>query len=307
MAAPQPLVGLVFFLREVPRFVADGVFRLVHAAQKHWKAARKSHFDTAPRDGFVIADTAHGRYVVSPRDRVISRAIVADGVFDFDKVERALAAIGPDAAGMTLVDIGANIGSIAIPLVLEGRVAEAIAVEPEPLNFRLLQMNILFNGLERRIVPVRGAVSARDGTDLVLALSADNLGDHRVVAAGSEAARHRGTVSVPGQRLDTLLAPHAKRDFLVWIDVQGFEGEVLAGAPETLSRRPPLVIEFWPEALDANDGYGLVKAALVAAGYRSVVDLLDPAAEVEDFTPARLDALRARYAALGDATDLLLR
>ena len=211
MAARQPLVGLVFFLREVPRFVADGVFRLVHAAQKRWKAARKSHFDTAPRDGFVIADTAHGRYVVSPRDRVISRAIVADGVFDFDKVERALAAIGPDAAGMTLVDIGANIGSIAIPLVLEGRVAEAIAVEPEPLNFRLLQMNILFNGLEA--AHRAGARRRqRDATEpiSILALSADNLGDHRVVAAGSEAARHRGTVSVPGQRLDTLLAPSCR-------------------------------------------------------------------------------------------------
>lgn len=303
----KPLERLVFKLREVPRFVLDSLYRGFHYAEAHAAAARKSRFDTAPKQGFIIADGPHGRYVVSPRDRIISRALVSAGRFDFDKVERAFAALGEEAHDRLLVDIGANIGSICIPLVREGRVRDAIAVEPEPLNHRLLAMNVLFNNLEERIATVRAALGQSDGAELVLALSKDNLGDHRIVGADPQATSGRDTVAVPGMRLDTLLAPHRQRRLLLWIDVQGFEGAVLAGGPGTLARRPPIVMEFWPEALTRTGGYTAIRAALVAAGYATFVDLLEPQAGPVPFSPERLDELFRHYAGIGDATDILLR
>ena len=45
------------------------------------------------------------------------------------------------------LDIGANIGVICIPAVSRGLVEEAIAIEPESENFKLLKLNISLNNL----------------------------------------------------------------------------------------------------------------------------------------------------------------
>ena len=50
-----------------------------------------------------------------------------------------------------MVDVGANIGPICIPAVTRGYVQQAVAVEPNPDNCRLLRVNVALNGLHNKI------------------------------------------------------------------------------------------------------------------------------------------------------------
>ncbi len=94
---------------------------------------------------------------------------------------------------------------------------------------------------------------------------------------------------------------------LAWIDVQGHEGHVLAGATSLLERPIPAVTEFWPEALRRAGGLDRFRA-LVAGRYSEVVDLRRSLAEGRaELTPTgRLDDLIERYAGAASFTDLLL-
>jgi len=59
---------------------------------------------------------------------------------------------------------------------------------------------------------------------------------------------------------------------LVWIDVQGHEGQLLSGASALLERRLPVVMELWPYGLRRAGGLELVER-LVAEHYERIVDM----------------------------------
>ncbi len=201
--------------------------------------------------------TRHGVLRISSRDQVIGRLLFINKEFEYDKIQKTLALLkhlGRAPSTRTVLDIGANIGTVALPLVREGWFPAAVAVEPEPRNFRLLSDNIRLNGLGGRIQALNIALSDHEGT-IRLQLSADNFGDNRIVVGEAEAGWE--TVDVPVRRLDDVLKDRgiAPKDVgLIWMDVQGHEYHVLKGAERLLSGDVPLLMEFWP--------FGLMKAKI---------------------------------------------
>jgi hypothetical protein len=74
--------------------------------------------------------------------------------------------------------------------------------------------------------------------------------------------KNRASANVAMTTLDQMeLDYHLKFDAstLLWIDTQGYEGQVLEGAQRILDRppreRPMIVLEFWPYGLDRVDGF----------------------------------------------------
>ncbi len=206
--------------------------------------------------------TRHGVLRISSRDQVIGRLLFINKEFEYDKIQKTLALLkhlGRAPSTRTVLDIGANIGTVALPLVREGWFPAAVAVEPEPRNFRLLSDNIRLNRLGGRIQALNIALSDHEGT-MKLQLSADNFGDNRIVVGEAEAGWE--TVDVPVRRLDDVLKDRgiAPKDVgLIWMDVQGHEYHVLKGAERLLSGDAPLLMEFWP--------FGLTKAKVDNAAY----------------------------------------
>lgn len=206
--------------------------------------------------------TRHGVLRISSRDQVIGRALFINKGFEYDKIHKTLALLkhlGRVPSMRTVLDIGGNIGTVALPLVLEGWFSSAVAVEPEPQNFRLLSDNIRLNGLDRRIQALNIALSDREGT-MELQLSEDNFGDNRIVVGEAETGWQ--TVDVPVRRLDDVLEDLGIAQAavgLIWMDVQGHEYHVLKGAERLLSGDVPLLMEFWP--------FGLMKAKVDKGGY----------------------------------------
>ena len=215
-------------------------------------------------------------------------------------------------AGGTVLDVGANIGTSIVPLLRLFGAATGVAVEPAPSNVEVLRLNLLLNDLADRVTVLPMGLSDRDGT-LELEIAEDNWGDHRLRPAGADRDDElaaRVTVSVEVNRLDALaqagtIRPQALT--LAWLDVQGHEGQVLAGAGSLLSAGTPVVSEFWPWALERAGGLRTF-SNLVMAHFTRVVDLRLAQTEGRaiPMPVAGLDALADRYADPDTFTDLLL-
>ncbi|MCC6625137.1 MAG: FkbM family methyltransferase [Deltaproteobacteria bacterium] len=135
-------------------------------------------------------------------------------------------------------DVGANVGSYTV--LAAGAVgARAHAFEPVPITFRALETNVRHNRLEGRVTLHRTGVGA-EAAELVMTSDAD--AGNRILRPGESAP---DTVRVQVRRLDDLLAGEVPA--LVKIDVEGFEQEVLAGAPATLASPAlrAIIIEVW--------------------------------------------------------------
>jgi len=233
------------------------------------------------RKSITTISTKQGVFTISSADEVISRSLYCRGEYELEFTSQALKLLReiqqcPPKGQGTVVDIGANNGVISIGILYTGEMERAIAIEPEPQNFSLLQRNVDQNGLEKRFICLPYALSDKHG-QVVLELSGSDFGDHRVRPTSqvrdSPELFHESTRSVIGvqsEQLDRLLVD-LPEDFtrtiaVIWADVQGYEGHVFAGAKELLSRGIPVVSEIWPYALKRS-GMTLEQYCLNARNY----------------------------------------
>lgn len=202
------------------------------------RKVRFASYDGSPRTtrmGFQL--------VLNPEDDYISMPVYCDGVYEGPTTNLLAKQLRP---GMTVVDLGANLGYFTILSSFLVRDGPVYAFEPVPHNFSLLQKNIQINR-RRCISPFRLAVSNVSGmADLYL--SGTNPGDHRLAPEPGEA---RASVSIATTRMDDVFGSERRVD-LVKIDVQGAEGRCLEGMEMTIRSNPSLkiIMEFWPYGLE---------------------------------------------------------
>jgi len=66
------------------------------------------------------------------------------------------------------------------PALRKGLAENAIAIEPEPKNFRTLMANVYVNDLASRVTAHNVALGDQNGQMLQFELASNNSGDHRV-------------------------------------------------------------------------------------------------------------------------------
>lgn len=286
----------------------DGLAALGRTRPKFDEWQRDRFFAAAPRYVSVVGVDvpSGGRYFVRPDDPAIGASIIRYGAFDGHKIEAVLSLLADRGIVIDhLLDVGANIGTNTVEILTRLPVVTCLAVEPEPTNFELLQLNLVANGLLDRVTAHQIAASDVEGT-LAFQLSPTNPGDHRVRALDAPAGNLLGedaweVVSVPARTLDSLAAAEgfgASHSTLIYMDVQGHEGQALAGASKLLAAKPPLAIELWPYGLDRARGRDATIAVLQS--YPHVFDVSDKVREVDPADlPHIADALGEGY------TDLL--
>jgi FkbM family methyltransferase len=238
-------------------------------------------------------------FVIDTRDKGgMPKQIFADGTYDFSDFTQTLELLKQHnvypGSPTLLIDVGANIGPVCIIAVARGYSKRAIAIEPEPHNCRLLRANVALNGLTETISVRESACGRFDNETLDLELSDDNLGDHRIGLGDlserdNEDKRHK--IQIQSNTLDTLCHVEPAENTLIWMDTQGYEGYVLAGARRWLDAGTPLVMEFDPYLMKRVNSFGLMKAAL--ANYAGFHDLWQNPTR---FRPiSELDALYAEH------------
>lgn len=202
----------------------------------------------------ALCVSRHGPLLVAADDAVIGRAIALYGQFA-EAVPRLLcSALAP---GDTAVDIGANIGTVALPLARAvGPSGRVYAFEPQRRAHALLGVNAALNGLTQ-LIPVRAGLAAAAGVMVVPPAGGDDGGNQGALALAADGPGD----PVPVFPLDALALPACA---LIKIDVEGMEAAVLAGAAGTIARHRPILY------VEAHAGPGTMACLswLAAAGYR---------------------------------------
>jgi FkbM family methyltransferase len=142
-------------------------------------------------------------------------------------------------AGGIFVDVGANVGTYAMPLARHvGQSGKVIAIEPHPLTHARLSFNRAASNFTQ-VVLVAAAAAPSDG-ELMIETDGDNLGASHIVSA----ERCGDAIKVPSLRLQRILyeAGLSHIDALK-IDVEGYEDRVLTGF---FAEAPP---SLWPRAV----------------------------------------------------------
>jgi len=233
-----------------------------------------SFLSAGRRHRHVVADMAGLQVLVPTSDRTIARSVYCSGDWDpllVGTVFAALRGFGHSIDATVLLEVGANFGVYSLPAVAEFGFARAVAYEPDPAAFALLEHNIERNALGDRVTAYHAALSAQPG-ELTLSLGAGNAGDNRIV--DEDDGLRRPTVRVPARTLDDEVAagriPLADLG-LVWLDVQGHEGEVLAGGRTLLESNVPIVMEYSTGMLD--DAARERLHDMIATNFDVIVDL----------------------------------
>jgi FkbM family methyltransferase len=165
--------------------------------------------------------------------------------------------------GAKIFDLGAHQGIVALMLAREvGETGRVVAIEAEPHNAHVAAANRELNEAENLIV-LHAAGAASPGT-ISFAEGLNGQIDERTSA---------GNVEVTAVTIDDLAREHGTPD-LVLIDVEGYEGQVLDGARETLAGR---LTSFMVEVHEALGAYGGRADEIVAlfAGFERFVAVED--------------------------------
>ena len=204
---------------------------------------------------------AYGLDLLFPQgDLVIGASLRQYGEFARPEVELIadhLAAFEPSAC---YIDVGANIGAIALPLAARRPQAKVIAVEAHRGLANVLAANVLNNRLYN-VEAINAAVGAQRG----LARFPDPALS-RMINFGVLGLHLNGKTTTEAVRMCTLdeIAPSETR--FVKIDVEGFEPEVLKGAEALIaSRRAVWLLEAANASPDLGAG---AMATMLEAGYR---------------------------------------
>jgi FkbM family methyltransferase len=139
--------------------------------------------------------------------------------------------------GDTVLDIGANIGLISILLATHanGDSCTVHAFEPEPRNFHQLQNNIQLNALSARVHPHQLALGATEGHVDLHIRGSEGEGRHSIATSkGATAA-----ISVELTTMTRFCTAQAITPDIIKIDVEGAEGQVLAGMQGLLDTASP--------------------------------------------------------------------
>ncbi len=136
-----------------------------------------------------------------------------------------------------LYDVGANIGLISILMSThpEGSSLKVLSFEPEPRNFEQLTNNLFLNQLEQRISCHQMALGATSGEITLHVRGTAGEGRHSIATDKGAS----GSIQVKLDTMSRVALDSEQSPTIVKIDVEGAEGQVLAGMEELIASKPP--------------------------------------------------------------------
>jgi len=183
-----------------------------------------------------IFQTRHGPMLALTGDRYITRSLELYGEFSKGEWDLFAQMVKP---GMTVVEIGANIGTHSVALARACFPGPLYVFEPQQRVFQILCANLALNGIGNAMA-FPEACSDQPGQVVLPPVDYGAENNFGGVSVRADVADAPGT-RVRATPLDSLglTACH-----IVKIDVEGFEAQVLRGAAETIRRfRPLLYVE----------------------------------------------------------------
>ncbi len=198
--------------------------------------------------GFSGSFQYFGTRIYFPKNCELFAAACQQVVYERDNV-KWLCRLACDG---TVIDVGANIGLMAAPVLQRCANSRVISFEPSPTTFQYLVRTVAGSPYAARWQAVGKALCETEGT-VDFFESAPAKGAYNGLAEtlrGGPSQR----VSVPASKIDVewigLGRPHIS---VIKIDVEGAELRVLQGAVECIaSQHPPIMLEWSGKNLTAH-------------------------------------------------------
>ena len=207
-------------------------------------------------------------YLLPNLKEIVAFDIFVNGVYE-SKTISFLKKIIP--ANGSFLDLGANIGSILIPLLKLRPDIKALAIEAAPWVYEYLKRNIEMNKVGEAVEIFNYALYHIDDLELDFYSPLDQFGKGSLSAGFTEKS-----IKVQTRKVDTLLNSRGlSRVDTIKIDVEGFEYFVFQGAEKLLEREdaPRILFEFvdWAEAKAFDIVPGTAQSYLIDKGYKLFV------------------------------------
>lgn len=179
-------------------------------------------------------ETRSGPMLALRTDHYMTRSLELYGEFSPEEARLLRHLIKP---GMTVVEVGANMGLHSVEMARACAPGPFYAFEPQPRVFQVLCANLALHDVGNAFAYPEGCGEA-EGEAVVPWVDYGREGNFGGVSLLSEGDRG---IKVRIRPLDALELPSCG---LLKIDVEGFEPQVLRGARETIARcRPLLYVE----------------------------------------------------------------
>lgn len=261
------------------------------------KVIQRALYFGSEKNSLLFLNNKDIKYLLTSGDW-ISQKLFIDGNFDFKALIKAKKLLGKNSSKLTLINVGAHIGSSCIPAIKKKYFENLIAFEPSKKNFRLLKTNILLNEIEDKTEVHNLALSNKKG-HLNLCMFDNNSGDYRVVKS-----KQKNTELINSDILDSYTFNLNKNNSLIFIDAQGHEPEIFMGAKKTIKKKIPLVFEFAPFLLKLNKDW-LKKISFLFKYYDNFYDLKTNSKK--KFNSTEINKLYYHYLANDNFTDIFLK
>lgn len=197
-------------------------------------------------------------YNQESEDIYISRDLVAFGVWEPNEshlilnIVRNLMESKRYSQGITVANIGANIGWYILLLAKTFSQVKVDAFEPTPRTLEILQQNVQINTLTKQITIYPCALSQESG-ECDLFLNNQNAGGNALAINVDNEFDREHKVTIKTETMDRVYGARPQSewpDFII-IDTEGHEQMVWNGAKEMFAAgfRPVVVSEFAPWAM----------------------------------------------------------
>lgn len=203
----------------------------------------------------------------------ISKQLIAHGQYEWYVIEILERLAGGHSTG-TVLDIGANQGTVTLSMAQMFPQYQIHSFEIQPVMVSTIQENLLLNNIDNVIVHAHGLGDvAKTITvpqpDYSTSENAGAFSLNPVVWKHSDMSIGRGTdITVDLVTLDSMEFEQPIR--CIKLDVEGYEQLVLEGALKTLKKHsyPPIVYELWGYNAWWNENAEQLRVMLDKLGYQ---------------------------------------
>jgi len=214
-------------------------------------------------NGIVSGEFENQKYLMKCRPaNFIETSVYENGMWEPNLLQLMSSFISDNSV---MLDIGANVGAISIPLAKKHPFSEFHCFEPHPDIFSDLKFNLAINKL-KNVVPVQKIVCDRETENISFFAqqigSSDNLGLSSL-RPNIDLGEYN-EIKMSGTSIDVHCHSFDKTVSVIKIDVQGAELDVLASAREVLkNHKPAIFFEFEEEYYDTEDKAAAARHKLV--------------------------------------------
>ena len=203
-----------------------------------------------------VVTTPFGQFLIDPRD-IIGSTLKAGTLWDgpgfLQPIAHEYGRLGEP--GVTILDIGANIGSFSVWLAHHGA-WRVLAVEPVPETMAYLKANLDLNKdvCADRVIPLEVAAYDQLTHLYTPELDRGNLGGTTLYTMPPLGRLDHSVSAFP---LDDFSWTFGSRVSLIKVDTQGCDGAALMGLARTLERDHPALVFEWEADLAERHRYTL--------------------------------------------------